>query len=55
MNRYLVKTKAGWLKIVYGSYIKARMKAGKGNEIKTIPDHIKEDDIWYGRVSFDDL
>lgn len=55
MNRYLVKSQGGWLRIFYGSYLNACKHAGKGCEIKTIPDNIKEDDIWYGRVSFDDL
>lgn len=55
MNRYLLKTQDGFLRIFYGSYLKAVKNAGKGAQIKIIPAHIKEDDIWYGRVRFDDL
>ena len=42
MNRYLLRTENGWLRIIY-------------DKVKTIPDHITDDDIWYGRVSFDDI
>ena len=55
MNRYLLRTENGWLRIIYGNYLKACRETKKGDKVKTIPDHITDDDIWYGRVSFDDI
>ena len=55
MERHLLRTKDGWLMIINGSYKNASKLAVNGSEIKTIPDHITDDDIWYGRVSFNDL
>lgn len=55
MNRYLIRNEQGWLKIIYGDYIKACKQSKNGEKVKTIPDHITDDDIWYGRVTFDNI
>lgn len=55
MERHLLRTQDGWLMIINGSYKNASKLAVNGSEIKTIPDHITDDDIWYGRVGFNDL
>ena len=55
MNRYLIITDAGFPKIIYGSWLKACAKCKDGFKVKVIPKSISDDDIIYGRVTYDDI